>query len=132
MIRVVIDTNVLISAFLFGGKPQEVLNLVIEKKIRLVTSEALENELYDVLGKKFKFSQEMLQFIRSEIDAIALKAYPAQKVNLIISNPNDNMVLECALAGKAHYIISGDRHHLLPIGFFNDIKIGSPSDFLKE
>ena len=74
----------------------------------------------------------MLQFIRSEIDTIALKVYPAQKVNLITSNPNDNMVLECALAGKVHYIISGDRRHLLPIGFFHDIKIGSPSDFLKE
>jgi len=74
----------------------------------------------------------MIQFIRFEIDAITLKVHPTQKVNQIKRNPNDNLVLECALAGKVHYIISGDRRHLLSISFFNDIKIVSPSDFLKE
>ena len=57
--------------------------------------------------------------------------HPKRKVTIIKYKDDDNRILECALEGKAQYIISGDRKHLLPLKEYQGTKILSPADFLK-
>jgi putative PIN family toxin of toxin-antitoxin system len=72
VLRVVLDTNVLISAILFGGKPRQILEKAIRGEIRLCLSEPILEELKGVLQRsKFDYSPEMIQFILTELMGIA-------------------------------------------------------------
>lgn len=135
-IIIVIDTNVLISAFLTPhGIGMNILHHVLAGTVALITSPSLLDELQDVLNRK-KFDrpalarrrQEFLQFIRRHADVASIR----ESVDDITSDTEDNRVLEAAVAGKADYIVTGDKKHLLPLKKFRGIKIISPRDFLEE
>lgn len=132
MYKIVIDTNVLISAIVFGGKPRHILELIIEGKIRLVISESILEEVKAVLGgKKFQYPPKILHTIIAEIGNISEFVEPKIKINTITKDPDDNKILECAFEARADFIVSGDNH-LLEIGAFKGIEIMSPSDFIKD
>lgn len=128
--RVVLDTNVLISGILFGGKPREVLELVIQGKIKAYLSPEILNEFKEVLGRpKFGLSREECFAISREVEDAFSLVYPQIIIDRIQDDPDDNAILECALAAEAEYIISGDPH-LLNLGTIEEIKIFSPSRFI--
>ena len=84
MLKVVLDTNVLISAIVFGGKPREILNLAIEGKIQFAVSAPIIEEIKDVLGRnKFGYPAPMIYFIISELEGIAEFVEPQKKVEII-------------------------------------------------
>ena len=62
----------------------------------------------------------------------AVLVFPTDRAMGATPDPGDEMVLECALAAEADYIVSGDKRHLLPLRAFRDIPIISPSDFLRR
>ena len=128
VIKVVLDTNVIISAILFGGIPQQILKLVVQGKI---ISPAMLTELKDVLIRpKFCLTHEECYAIIKEIEELFALVFPVRKVNFIEDDPDDNAILECALIADVEYIISGD-HHLLKLDSFESIKIMPPAKFFQ-
>jgi uncharacterized protein len=129
MIRVVLDTNVYISALMFGGLPGSLLNLALLQSFVVIISPALMNELEEKLRLKFEVSAEDVAIIRAKLESIAETVQPALALNVIEDDPDDNRVLECAVKGRADYIVTGDRH-LLKLGAFKDISIVTVRQFL--
>ena len=131
MLRVVLDTNVLVSAVHFGGTPASVLSLAVEGQFLPVTSAALLTELSDVLRSKFRYPPDMLELVMTEWKAMALVTEPRERLSIIAEDPSDNRVLACALSAHAQMIVSGDRH-LLALKRFRVIPILSPREFLER
>jgi putative PIN family toxin of toxin-antitoxin system len=132
LFKVVFDTNVLISAILFGGFPRKCLELAIEGEIELNISEEIIREFEGVLRReKFGIAEENLRYITSSLDLIANFVSPKAKLDIMKKDPQDNMVLECAIESKADFILSGDTH-LLELSEFQKIKILKPAEFLKQ
>jgi len=130
--RIVLDTNVLISAILFGGKPRRVLHLVISGSVDCTLSTVILDELKDVLQRpKFGFSAEVCFHIIEELHGACDIISPSVSVGFIRSDPDDDRILDCAVEAQAHFIVSGDPH-LLDLGKFEKIRILSPADYLKE
>ena len=131
MVKEVLDTNVLISATFFGGNPEKIRDLASEGKIKLIISKEVLGELKEVLQKKFGFSQEMAKVTASDIEEVSILVVPTRKVNVVKEREADNRILECAVEGRTHYIVSGDKRHLLPLGEYKGTKIVSPAQFLR-
>ena len=129
---VVLDTNVLISGILFGGNPRQILELVIQGRIDAYISPAIFTEFREVLIRpKFGLTQEKCFSIAKEIEDIFYFVFPRITVDLVKDDPEDNIILECALAAGVKYIITGDPH-LLKLASFEKIKIISPAAFVAE
>jgi len=132
VIRVVLDTNVLISAVLFGGRPRKILEKAIRGEIRIFVSEAILEELKGVLERpKFGYSPERVYGLLIELIGIAELVNPSKKVRVIQEDPDDNRILECAIEAGANYVITGD-FHLLKLGGYQNIEILNPVDFLEK
>lgn len=131
MKKIVLDTNTVISALFWKGNPRKVLDAVKEGKYILLSSIDIEKELIRVLAyPKFGLSPaEIIPIINDYKNNTSL-VNVISKVNIIKADPTDNVFLECALDGKANYILSGD-HHLLELGTFKNIPIISAAEFLK-
>ena len=129
--RIVLDTNVLISALLFGGNPREILDRVIRGEIVLCLSESITSELAKVLQRpKFGFSPTIVNQIVTELSAISELVLPTEMIQEIRADETDNRVLECAFEASAEYIVSGDVH-LLELQKFGSIQIVNPQQFLE-
>ena len=131
-LRVVFDTNVLVSAIGFGGKPWDCLVLAFVGDVEMVTAEAAIAEFERVLGyDRLPFTEAERDQYPALIRAEATVVDPDESVQVIDDDPDDDLFLETALEAEADYIVSGDPH-LTDLGVFRDIDIISPSDFLEE
>lgn len=131
-VRIVIDTNVLVSAVLFGGSPGKLLEKCRQGDLKAFASEEIVTEILRVLAyPKFKLTENELQYIlyREIFPVLDIVAVPIRDA-VIPDDPSDDMFLHCAVAANAEAIISGDRH-LLALGTFLGIPILGVSDFLK-
>jgi putative PIN family toxin of toxin-antitoxin system len=129
-VKVVLDTNVLISAIMFGGKSREILEMGISGKIKISLSQDILKELAGILvDRKFRAPIAFVQQTIHELFEISELVIVREKINAVKNDPDDNRILECAVSAKADYIVSGDND-LLSLGHFRKIKILSPSDFL--
>lgn len=135
IMRVVLDTNVLISGLFWKGKAAKILDLAEKGEITICFTEEILDEVTRVLSypRIFKHLQkadlkieDVLQCLTRQVefyqDSIQLR-------NVIREDPADNKFLSCALVSQAKYIISGD-HHLLKLKSFVDILIITPAQFL--
>ncbi len=122
MIRAVLDTNVYISALMFGGLPGALLDLAILQSFLPITSFALLDELDEKLRFKFELSAKDVAVVRAKVEGISEIVRPDKILRVIKDDPDDNRVLECAVKGKAHYIVTGDRH-LLELEGYEAIQI---------
>ncbi len=127
--RVVLDTNVYISAFMFGGLPGSLLDLAFLKSFTLITSPALLDELDEKLQGKFEVSRGDAAYLLARLQAIAQVVRPRRVLNIIAEDPDDNRVLECAVQGRADVIVTGDRH-LLKLKSYQTISILTVRQFL--
>jgi uncharacterized protein len=130
-VRVVADTNLYISALVFGGKPQALLDLAQDGAIELLMSDAIVAEALRVLQEKFERTPEQLSLDAIAIEAVTTRVHPIERVSAVKDDPSDDKILECAVAADAAVIISGD-HHLLSLGSFRAIRIQRVSEFLAE
>jgi putative PIN family toxin of toxin-antitoxin system len=128
--KVVLDTNVIISALFWEGNSRKMYDLIRQGKLIMLLSDDMEKELIRVLGyEKFGLSpQEILPFIRS-LRTHARHVETKSNISVVIADPTDNIFLECALDGGADFIISGDKH-LLDIRVYRGIKIVRAGEFL--
>ena len=129
--KVVFDTNVLVSALVFpGGRADAALRRIVEEQDQLVISKPLLDELLRVLGSKFARDHEELAHIAVFIsDLAALTVRPRRRLRVVKDEP-DNRILECALAGRAEAIITGDRA-LLVLGEYRGVSIVGLREYLE-
>jgi putative PIN family toxin of toxin-antitoxin system len=132
VLKVVLDTNVLISAILFGGKPRQILEKAIRGEIGLCISEPILEELKGVLQRsKFGYSSEMIQVILTELTGISNFVNPPESINVVSEDPEDNRILECAVEADANYIVTGD-FHLLKLSRYRHIEVVNAVAFLEK
>jgi uncharacterized protein len=130
--KVVFDTNVLVSAIIFGGNPRACLDLARDRKVDMFTSKTLLLELTQKLNKKFQLREDKIENIIKGISFFTTIIAPQINITLIKQDPSDNAVLEAAIQANADYIISGDKKHLLPLKKFKGISIIAAANFLKS
>ncbi|MFA6470529.1 MAG: putative toxin-antitoxin system toxin component, PIN family [Candidatus Latescibacterota bacterium] len=129
MVRVVIDTNVILSALYFSrGNPWRIVMAAIEGTIQNITSEFILEEVRTVLKNKFLWQSSEIDRAIKTIESFSEKVFPQKTISVISCAP-DNRILECALEGRAEFIISGD-HHLVDLKEFQGISIVNPAIFL--
>jgi putative PIN family toxin of toxin-antitoxin system len=131
MFKVVADANIYLSAILFEGKPQEVISLAMQRKIEVLVSEAILDQVARVLKRKFDWADWQISEAIAELRNITILITPKKTLKVIEEKESDNRILECALEGKVQYIITGDKRHLLPLKEFQGIKILPPAEFLE-
>lgn len=127
--RVVLDTNILISGVVFGGKPREILEMAKTRVIQGVISQILLAELGEVLSKKFDYPKSRVLQINRKMKKIFNVVYPVESIN-IVRDDDDNRVLEAAVAGGCDYIVTGDED-LLVLKKYKNIKVLTPGEFLE-
>ena len=129
--NVVIDTNVLVSAFAIGGKPRQVLDQAVGGDITAYTSQALLTELTEILNRKFGFDDEKIQQIEQLIIESFTIVTPRHIPNVVARDPDDNQVLAVAHEAEINAIISGDKD-LLSLGSYKSTPIVNASTFLAD
>ncbi len=135
MVRIVLDANQFVSALLKpGSNPDLILRLVREEKALLLVSEAICAELlrvltYPKIQKRLNCTEEILAAFIDKLRSVAVVIPGAVKLPPLAADPSDTKYLECAVEGKADFIISGD-HHLTDLLVFQGIRIVDPAAFL--
>lgn len=131
MIKAVLDTNIFISALFWRGAPYRVVEQGLGGAFIIVTSQGIIQETGRTLTQKFEFP---LEDTREFLKTIVLSSYvvsPTERLRVVKADPDDDKIIECAVAGDARFIVSGDRH-LLDIEKYRSIVMISPQDFLKR
>ncbi len=131
MMRVVADTNVLISALMFGGLPGEFLELAFAGAFVLVSSPVLLDELDRKLRIKFGVSAADADLVRNRLEGVAEVISTTLKLSVVKDDPDDDRVLECAVAGRAGVVVSGDRH-LLKLKSYDNCPILTIRQFMDK
>ena len=126
--RVLLDTNVLVSAILFGGVPRQLLEAVLAGDLDLITSQPLLVELETVLTRKFEFPSSMTASIRAELEALGELVEPV-KIKRVTRTAADDVVLATAVAGGAEVLVTGDKE-LLGMESYEGIPIQSARDLV--
>jgi uncharacterized protein len=129
LIRVVADTNIFISALMFGGLPGSFLDLAFSHAFRLVTSPILLDELDEKLRNKFDLSAADAELVRIKLESSVEIVSSLETLSVVKDDPDDDRILECAIAGHANYIVSGDRH-LLKLTSYAGIPILTVRQFM--
>lgn len=129
MSRVVVDTNVFISSF-FGGNPRKIIDLWKSGEITLCISKPIVDEYIEVLRRlglqNEKEIEELLSLFAHGFHVIFTAKTP--QLRIVEKDPEDNMFIECAVALKAGFVITGDKA-LKAIQKYMNIKIVSPNEF---
>ncbi|HTA33232.1 MAG TPA: putative toxin-antitoxin system toxin component, PIN family [Solirubrobacteraceae bacterium] len=132
--RVLCDTNVLVSAFIAAGPPSRVLEAAIDRRIELILADPVLDELARVLTVKLGLAAERVlnaTTLLSEIASTTVAA-PGTPPEAITGDPDDDLVLACAVRADAQIVVSGDRRHLLPVGEHRGVRIITPQQLLAE
>jgi putative PIN family toxin of toxin-antitoxin system len=130
MVGVTADTNIYVSAFQFAGSPRQLIEAAEDGRIRLSISEAIRQELSRVLQVKFAWSTHEVDEALLQLADCTELVRPTETLDVVPEDPDDNRVIECAVAAGASFIVSGDRH-LLGLGRFRNVQILKLADFLK-
>jgi len=114
----------------YGGKPEIILRLTLEKEILSFISPAILSELTEVLVKKFKADQKRVVSIERLIESNFSIVRPKETISEV-RDEKDNRILEAALEGNCAFIITGDKE-LLDLKEFRGVRIVTASEFLKR
>jgi putative PIN family toxin of toxin-antitoxin system len=127
---VVFDTNILISAlFSQTGSPFRALALAKIGQIESVTCQEIMDEFLEKLLLKFKFSEDKAQSAVDQILNFSRMVRISGTLKAVPNDPDDDMVIECAVVSNASHIVTGDKH-LLSLVKYQDIAIAKAADFV--
>lgn len=128
--KVVLDTNVLLSAFLWKSSvSKKLLSKLLCCKMEIYTSQDIMLEFQRVLKRDFTFSDSEAMDAMKEIFSFARLVYPSIKVEVVKDDPTDDKIIECAIASHSAYILSYNKH-LLKIKEYMGIEILRPEEML--
>ncbi len=129
--KIVVDTNILVSGIFWPGNPHKILDLWVKNKIQLLVSKSIFTEYVRIIEKLSvqcdgtKLGNKWISFLSKNIVFI-----DAPQIYKECPDPDDNKFVDCAVAGQVKFIISGDKH-LLTLENVFDIPIVSAATFLK-
>jgi putative PIN family toxin of toxin-antitoxin system len=130
-LKVVFDTNILVSALVFpGGRGEAALLRIVKERDQLIISKPILDELLGVLGRKFARDAEELAHAAVFISELGILVRPRKQLHVVKDDP-DNRILECAIAGRADVIVTGDKV-LLKLRQYLDVRILGLQDYLEE
>jgi len=135
--RVVLDSNVYISGLVFGGVPAQILVAAVAGVFTLYISEPIREEVASTLQEKFHWSIERVDSACQALWDVAKFVRTTTRLDIIVADPDDDRILECAVDGKADIIVTGDDHLLrlnnqqTPPGI-GRIRILLPREFVDE
>lgn len=128
--KIVCDTNVIVSGMLFGGHSRAILTAVAQGRIEAFTSPALLHELREVLQRrKFRLTPEQIDAVMELVRESFTCVDSGTVFSFIADDPDDDRVLDAAHASRARVIVSGDSH-LLALGTWRSVSVLSPADFV--
>lgn len=130
--RIILDTNVLVSGIFWSGPPFKILELWRDKKVRLISSPEIIMEYHQVaveLAEKFQTVtiEPLLSLIVASSEIYISPELPSQ----VCKDPDDDKFIACAIASRADFVISGDKKLLATSGY-QGVKIIKPREFLKK
>ena len=129
--KIVIDTNVVVSAIFFGGRPRALLELLVSHKLEAYVSTAIVTEYRETIEELCtKYPDKPPRLPLTAIVSAMKMIEPTTTID-ICRDPDDNKFLECAFDADCIYIVSGDKD-LLSLGTFSNIQIVTVSDFFIE
>ena len=129
--KVVFDTNILVSALVFpGGRADIALRRIIEARDRLLLSRAILDELLGILARKFSRDAEELAHVAVFLSDLSIAVKSRRKLAVLADEP-DNRILECAVTGGADAILTGDKA-LLDLKTFRKLKLLSLRAYLEQ
>lgn len=135
--RIALDTNVLVSAFISKlGQPARLLDLILTfPEIQLVVSDPILEELRDVLSReevkeRFHYSARDIESFVRAVRNVSVRVKIKSDFKVVADDPKDDVVLNTAHDGRADYIVSGD-HHLQGLRGFKGIKVVSPNRMMR-
>jgi uncharacterized protein len=136
-VRVVLDTNLLVSALIGTGLPRQLLDAAKAGDFELYTSEVLLSELLDVISRaKFITRLDRIgstpRIFVQDIRDLAKVVEPHNVPRVVLSDPDDDHVLAAALEGHVDLIVSGDKRDILPLGSYEGIPIVSASEAISR
>jgi len=128
--KLVLDTNIFISSFFWGGNPRKIMNRIIDGKDTLFISTEILQEVFFVMNRpKFNVAhRQIIRFIAS-IEEIAHSVTLQGTIHGICRDSDDDKIIECAILGDVNFIISGDND-LLSLKKSQGIPIITPSDYM--
>jgi putative PIN family toxin of toxin-antitoxin system len=129
--KITVDTNILISAFVYpGGVVREIINLSLKKYFEIFISGKILEEYSRVLRLKFNWSDAEINGNINFLKKIASVVEPDLMIKAVREDPTDNIILECAVFSGSDVIVSGDKH-LLNLKKYKTIPIIPPAELLK-
>ena len=129
--RVVLDTNILVSAVLWHDSvSRKLVSKLLENNARIFTSEEILEEFYRILKRDFEPSNQELAHYTQQVLNFTQHANPTQKLSIVTQDPDDNKILECALAANAHYIVTYDKQ-ILALERYQGTRIITPEQALR-
>ena len=129
--KAVLDTNIFVSGIFWTGTPNKIILSWRKGKFILVSSLGTISEVIKILKDfKIRLSDELFDEWIDLIVKNSILVEPGEKLKIVFEDPNDNIFIETAVAGKADYIVTQDKH-LLKIKEFRKIKIIAPEEFIK-
>jgi len=133
MLKVIFDTNVIVSAALYEESlPALLLSLGLEEKVRFFVSPALLNEYETVLKRpRFKLGHKETVDLIERIKEKAVMVTPTRELEILKEDETDNRILECAAKAKVDFVITGNRRHF-PFEDFKGSKIVTPREFINH
>ena len=129
--NIVFDTNVLISGYLWKGKPRQAIQVVRSGLFNLLHCTDSLDELVRILASKFGLDSGEIYRVVQDIEGMGKKVDVTSQESPITADPSDNLFLNLALDGNAKIIVSGDSH-LLNLKEYKGIKILSVAGFMKQ
>jgi len=129
--KIVLDANIFVSSFFWGGNPRSVIERVIEGIDELFITKEILDEIESVLGRpKFHTDKEKIAYFINSIEEIGSKVVPKNRIKNGSRDKADNKYIECGISADVDYIISGDIH-LLELKEYGNIKIITAKNYLE-
>ncbi|GMO19005.1 MAG: putative toxin-antitoxin system toxin component, PIN family [Spirochaetaceae bacterium] len=128
--KIVLDANVFISSFFWGGNPRKIFERIIAGTDELFVTKEILDEIEDVMGRpKFHTDKDNIQYYINSIEEIGNKITAKKHIKNGSRDKSDNKYIECGIAANVDYIISGDIH-LLELKEYDNIKIVTAKNYL--
>jgi uncharacterized protein len=133
-LRVACDTNVLVSAFIAAGPPSRILEEAIDGRLELVLLSPAMVELERILTGKLGFEPKRWRQVEGFLIDLAAELIPppTSSPEAVSGDPDDDLILACAIEAEMNVLVSGDRRHLLPVGEHRGVRVITPQALLAE
>jgi putative PIN family toxin of toxin-antitoxin system len=128
--KLVLDTNIFISSFFWGGNPRKLMTRIIDGEDTLFISNEILHEVFSVMARpKFNVSHRQITHFINSIEEISCRVIPLGIIQGVCRDSDDDKILECAVLGNVDFIISGDSD-LLSLKEFQEIPIITASEYI--